>query len=86
MIQVVDDTAVGAIEAQHLRIWARCAGTYAAGVEALTGAATEPLLDAGGVGARTALLDVGTGPGAVIGPALARGASVQAVDLSEAMV
>ena len=55
-------------------------------VEQLTGEAANAILDAAGVGADTALLDVGTGPGTLIAPALTRGARVTAVDLSPEMV
>jgi SAM-dependent methyltransferase len=66
--------------------WGRVAPTYAEGFEVLTGAAAEPTLDAGGVGRGTEMLDVGTGPGTLIGPALSRGASISAVDLTDEMV
>ena len=70
----------------HRDIWDRCAPTYVGGAEALTGSASTPLLDLAGVGRGTALLDVGTGPGALIGPALQRGARVVGIDLSPRMV
>lgn len=66
--------------------WGRVAATYVEGFETLTGAATDATLDAAGVGRATDMLDVGTGPGTLIGPALARGAAVTAIDLSAEMV
>lgn len=66
--------------------WARCAETYTTGFESLTGGATTTLLDLAGVGRGTSLLDIGTGPGTLIGPALARGADVSAIDVTPAMV
>jgi 2-polyprenyl-3-methyl-5-hydroxy-6-metoxy-1,4-benzoquinol methylase len=74
------------IDDDNRAIWARVAATCATGFEALTGAAVEPTLDAGGVGRGSGVLDVGTGPGTLIGPALVRGASVTAVDLADEMV
>jgi len=66
--------------------WGRTAATYAEGFEAMTGAAAEVTLDAAGVGLGSLLLDVGTGPGTLLGPALARGASVIGLDLTDEMV
>jgi SAM-dependent methyltransferase len=66
--------------------WGRVAPTYAGGFEALTSAAAESTLDAGGVGRGSQMLDVGTGPGTLVGPALTRGASVSAIDLTDEMV
>jgi SAM-dependent methyltransferase len=86
MIDTLDQDGVVALEAEHEQIWGRCAGVYVRCVEGLTGAATEELLDAAEVGDGTQLLDVGAGPGTVIGPALARGASVCAVDLTPQMI
>jgi SAM-dependent methyltransferase len=77
---------IGRIDDDNRAIWGRVAPTYAAGFEALTGAAVEPTLDAGGVGRGSHMLDVGTGPGTLIGPALTRGASVTAIDLTDDMV
>jgi SAM-dependent methyltransferase len=75
-----------ALKAANREVWGRTASVYTAGFEKLTIGAAEPLLDAAGVGRDTALLDVGTGPGTLIGPALSRGAVVHAVDLSDRMV
>jgi SAM-dependent methyltransferase len=74
------------ITAQNTAIWNRCAPTYSDVFEPLTGAATTVLLDLASVGRTTALLDIGTGPGTLIGPALDRGANVAAIDLSPEMV
>ena len=52
----------------------------------MTGAAAEATLDAAGVGLGSHVLDVGTGPGTLIGPALERGATVIALDLTEEMI
>ncbi len=46
----------------------------------------EPLLDAVGAGPGTRLLDLATGPGYVAGRAVARGAEVVGLDLSERML
>ena len=67
-------------------MWGRTAATYADGFEAMTGAAAEATLDAAGVGLGSHVLDVGTGPGTLIGPALARGATVIALDLTDEMI
>jgi SAM-dependent methyltransferase len=74
------------LDAQNIEVWSRTAPVYALGAEALTGPAVEPLLDAAGVARGTDLLDVGTGPGTVVGAAIRRGAMVTGLDLSEAMV
>jgi len=66
--------------------WARTAPTYGDGFAALTGGAAEATLDAAGVGRGSRLLDVGTGPGTLIGPALRRGATVVALDLTDEMI
>lgn len=67
-------------------VWGRTASVYAYGFEQLTGEAADAVLDSAGVGHETSLLDVGTGPGTLIAPALDRGATVNAVDLSPEMV
>jgi SAM-dependent methyltransferase len=77
---------VVAVDGYNRRLWGRLADAYVDAVEGLTVRATEPLLDAAGVGRGTQLLDVGTGPGTVLGPALARGAIPRAVDLAPEMV
>jgi SAM-dependent methyltransferase len=74
------------VTAHNEGIWNRCAPTYAEVFEPLTGAAAPALLDLAGVGRSTELLDIGTGPGTLIGPALDRGATVVAVDLAPEMV
>ncbi len=80
------DTQIAEVTRHNLKVWDRCAPTYTEGFESLTDGATTPLLDLAGVGRDTALLDVGTGPGTLIGPALERGARVSAIDLSPLMV
>ena len=80
-----EEVAVG-LEAQNVAVWSRTASSYAVAAEVMTAPAAEPLLDAAGVGRGTALLDVGTGPGTVIGAAVRRAARVVGIDLSEAMV
>jgi SAM-dependent methyltransferase len=77
---------VSRMDDENRAIWGRVAATYTEGFEALTGAAAEATLDASGVGRRSRVLDVGTGPGTLLGPALARGAAVTAIDLSDEMV
>jgi SAM-dependent methyltransferase len=74
------------VDDDNRAIWARVAATYADGFEDLTGEAAQATLDAAGVGRGTRVLDVGTGPGTLIGPALERGATVQAIDLTDDMV
>lgn len=75
-----------AVTDHNRQIWDRCAPTYTTGFENLTGGATTPLLDLAGVGTDTELLDIGTGPATLIGPALDRGARITAIDLAPAMV
>lgn len=82
MTDVESDTLKDA----NREVWGRTAPIYAFGFEQLTIGAADALLDGAAVGRDTDLLDVGTGPGTLIGPALARGADVQAVDLSDLMV
>ena len=74
------------VTAHNEGVWNRCAPTYAEVFEPLTSGATTPLLDLAGVGRNTILLDIGTGPGTLIGPALERGAHVDAIDLAPEMV
>ncbi len=62
------------------------APTYEQGFESLTAGASETLLDLAGVGRGTTTLDIGTGPGTLIGPALERGATVSGVDLTPEMI
>lgn len=66
--------------------WEARAAAYAAEVGRLTGGAIPALLAAAEVTAGTRLLDVATGPGFVAESAVARGATVVAVDQSAAMV
>lgn len=66
--------------------WETQAASYATSITDLTRGAADALLDAAGVTAGTALLDVATGPGVVALAARHRGAKVMAVDQSEAMV
>jgi SAM-dependent methyltransferase len=77
---------IAEVTRHNIEVWDRCAPTYAEGFEALTGGAIDVLLDLAGVGRGTVLLDIGTGPGTLIGPALARGAVVRAVDVAPRMV
>ncbi len=49
----------------ELETWERCATGYVDGFGALVSEAITPLLDAACVGARSRVLDVGTGPGLV---------------------
>ncbi len=68
------------------RQWARVAPTYAEGFEALTAAAPRRRWTLAVSGRGIEMLDVGSGPGTLIGPALSRGASITAVDLTDEMV
>jgi SAM-dependent methyltransferase len=74
------------IDDDNRTTWGRVAPTYVSGFEQLTGCAAQATLDAAGVGRGTHLLDVGTGPGTLVGPALERGATVTAIDLTDEMV
>jgi SAM-dependent methyltransferase len=77
---------VDQITAHNSAIWNRCAPTYTDVFEPLTSGASTVLLDLAGVGRNTVMLDIGTGPGTLIGPALERGAHVSAIDLAPEMV
>lgn len=77
---------IAEVTADNLGIWNRCAATYTDVFGPLTGAAADVLLDLAGVGQGTALIDIGTGPGTLIDPALKRGATITAIDLAPAMV
>jgi SAM-dependent methyltransferase len=77
---------VARVDDDNRATWGRTAATYADGFEAMTGAAAEETLDAAGVGLGSVMLDVGTGPGTLLGPAVARGASVIGLDLTDEMV
>jgi SAM-dependent methyltransferase len=85
-MMTLTENQIAAITAHNIARWNRLAPTYASGFEALTGEAAVVLLDLAGVGRDTELLDIGTGPGSLLGPALARGASVTAVDLAPEMI
>ncbi|SNT41364.1 Ubiquinone/menaquinone biosynthesis C-methylase UbiE [Asanoa hainanensis] len=66
--------------------WAGRASVYRDTLAALCAGPAESLLDAAGVSAGVAVLDVGTGSGTVASLALVRGASVIAVDAEPSMV
>lgn len=66
--------------------WGRAAAAYEDSWARVTAQTAAPLLDAAGVGAGCALLDVCCGPGAVAEAAAARGADVRGVDLTESFV
>jgi len=66
--------------------WETRAAPYASSMGRLTRGAAAALLDAADVGPGTEVLDVATGPGVVATIAADRGATVLAVDQSEAMV
>jgi SAM-dependent methyltransferase len=70
----------------NIEVWNRCAASYASNFEVLTGGAIAALLDMANVGRGTSLLDIGTGPGTLIGPAIERGAQVSALDIAPDMV
>jgi SAM-dependent methyltransferase len=67
-------------------MWEQRADRYALSFETLTALTIEPLLDAVGAAAGTALLDVGTGPGFVATAAVVRGATVTGIDVADAMI
>jgi ubiquinone/menaquinone biosynthesis C-methylase UbiE len=66
--------------------WEQSVERYEASFGRLTRQAVPPLLDALGVALGTRLLDVATGPGYVAASARERGASVVALDFSQAML
>lgn len=68
------------------RSWETRAASYATSITDLTQGAADALLDAAGVSAGTAVLDVATGPGVVALAARSRSARVVAVDQANAMV
>jgi len=70
----------------NIDVWNRCAASYTSNFEVLTAGAISALLDLASVGNGTSLLDIGTGPGTLIGPAIERGAEVRAVDIAPEMV
>ena len=82
----MDDATLDAFATWERESWETRAQAYAADIGILTTGAVEALLNAAGVTAGARVLDVATGPGFVAEAALARGASVEAVDQSAAMV
>jgi len=80
------DEQLDAFAAWERASWETRATSYAQSITELTRGAADALLDAAGVTAGTAMLDVATGPGVVALAAGSRGASVIAVDQSQAMV
>jgi SAM-dependent methyltransferase len=79
----MDPEAIRAFE--HAR-WERAAAVYAASFGVATRLFCEALLDAAGVRAGTAVLDLACGPGVLAGSAAARGAAVCGLDFSAAML
>jgi len=75
-----------AFSAFEHRGWQSAAGAYRHGFSRLTHQAVEPLLDAAGVIAGAALLDVACGPGDLSAKAAERGARVIGVDFSPGML
>lgn len=73
-------------DASEREAWAGRAQAYAGSFAKLCAYPVPALLDAAGVGAGTAVLDVGTGPGTVAVAAGERGAVVSAVDAQPDMV
>jgi len=66
--------------------WERAAEHYSDAFGALTTQVADPLLDAAGATEGTRLLDVATGPGFIAAAAAARGARVDGLDFSHAMI
>jgi SAM-dependent methyltransferase len=78
--------AATAFDRSERVIWSGSAAAYAATFAAVCAHPVPTLLDAVGVEAGDRLLDVGTGTGAVAAAAVARGATVTAVDAESSMV
>lgn len=66
--------------------WDEVAAAYADSLDAVTGQAIEPLLDAVEAGPGTQLLDIACGPGSLAEATVGRGTIVTGVDLSGKMV
>jgi SAM-dependent methyltransferase len=73
-------------DAYERELWAGRATAYAGRFGRLTAYTAGALLDAARVTGTSDLLDVGTGPGTIAAAALARGASVSAIDADSQMV
>ena len=82
----MSDDAVAAFKAFELDGWETVAGNYADITESTNAPLTQAVLDAGGVGPRSRVLDVASGPGWVAAAAHGRGADVIGVDFAAAMV
>lgn len=80
------DEEIAELTRHNVDVWNRCAASYTSNFEVLTAGAVSALLDLANVGNGTSLLDIGTGPGTLIGPAIERGAKVCAVDIADEMV
>ena len=81
-----DRLDAAAFNAFEVAGWEGAASDYTGYLAKVTAMFADPLLDAAGVVAGTALLDVATGPGVVAGAASSRGAKVIGVDIAESMV
>jgi SAM-dependent methyltransferase len=82
----VSDYDPEAFTAFEIAGWERQAATYEASVGRVTSKVIDPLLDAAGVVAGSAVLDVAAGPGEIAARAAARGANVIGIDVAEAMI
>jgi SAM-dependent methyltransferase len=80
---VTDTTA---FDRHERELWAGRAGAYRRSFARLCAYPADLVLDAAGVRAGTAVLDVGTGPGTLAALAVVRGAKVTAVDPEPSMV
>ena len=80
------DNEIADLTRHNIDVWNRCAASYTSNFEVLTAGAITALLDLTNVGRGTSLLDIGTGPGTLIGPAIERGAHVRAIDIAPEMV
>jgi SAM-dependent methyltransferase len=80
------DDAASRFSAWEAAGWSERATRYERFSGRITARVADDVLDAAGVGPGTRVLDVGCGPGIVLGAALARGARPTGVDVSDGML
>jgi SAM-dependent methyltransferase len=85
-VMTLTENEIADLTRHNIDVWNRCAASYTSNFEVLTAGAIATLLDLANVGKGTSLLDIGTGPGTLIGPAIERGAEVSAIDVAPEMV